>query len=277
MTKKTNRLKEKRNIKNAFTLIELLVVIAIIAILAAMLLPALARAKQKAVGISCMNNLRQLELGWTMYADDNQGNLVPVGGTESTWIKPILPTGENAKYQQWVYGLVDNNSTGTNTWFLMNGLIYPYINNYNVYKCPADPNKYKGTPTVRSYSMNCWLNPIVAWNPTTEIIYKKTSDFTRPGPSSLFVFIDEYVYSLDDGFFVSNPSPSFVNSWINSPCTYHANGSGMSYADGHAEIKVWKDGNLLAHNKTQKYVGSSFAADNSGDLSWLQQRSTVLQ
>lgn len=267
------------NVKAAFTLIELLVVIAIIAILAAMLLPALARAKQKAVGISCMNNLKQLQLGWFMYADDNQDRLVPVGGTESTWVQMLPPL---PQYQQWVYGLVDNKPSGTNTWFLENALLFPYVKSDKVYKCPADPNKYYGTPTIRSYSLNCWLNPIVPWNPSTtsptERIYRKTGDLALPGPANLFVFIDESVYSIDDGFFVCNPSPGYVTKWVNNPGTYHGNGCGLSFADGHAEIKVWKDGNLLSANRTQKYVGTQITADsNSGDLTWLQQRSTFMQ
>ncbi len=260
-----------------FTLIELLVVIAIIAILAAMLLPVLGRTKQKAAGISCMNNLDQLQIGWLMYADDNQDRLVPVGGIADVWVQTIPPP---AQYQQWVYGRVDapsGSDSATNNWFVQNGLIYPFINNTKVYKCPADPNKYKGAPTVRSYSLNCWLNPIQAWNPTTEVICRKGGDLTRPGPANRFVFIEESVYSIDDGYFVCSPSPDYVNTWINNPATYHGNGSGLAFADGHAEIKAWRDANLLARDKTRTYSGVQFTADNSGDLTWLQQRSTVLQ
>jgi prepilin-type N-terminal cleavage/methylation domain-containing protein/prepilin-type processing-associated H-X9-DG protein len=277
MLLKTPELQETRRVKTAFTLIELLVVIAIIAILAALLLPALNRAKLKATGIGCMANLKQLQLGWQMYADDNQDKLVPVGGTESDWTRPIPPP---PALQQWVYGLVNasaNSDSATNTWFLENGLLYSYVNSDKVYKCPADPNLYKGMPTIRSMSMNCWLNPIVPWNPTTEIIYRKTGDLKTPGPSNLFVFIDESVYSIDDGFFVVNLSPGYVNTWVNNPGTYHGDGGGLSYADGHAEIKRWKDGKLLSNNKTEVYNGNKFIADNSGDLTWLQQRGTVLQ
>ncbi len=264
--------------KTAFTLIELLVVIAIIAILAALLLPALSRAKLKAAGIACMTNLKQLQLGWQMYADDNQDNLVPVGGI------PDLVVTSNlnfvAQSPQWVFGRVDQGSSANSTWFIEKGLLFPYIQNSKVYKCPADQSEVNGLPTVRSMSMNCWLNPMHVWNAPSDVetIYRKTADIKKPGPSDLFVFIDESRYCIDDAFFVNSLQPAKMNRWINAPASYHGDAGGLSYADGHAEIKRWNDVNLLAANKTLKPPPNpDFPADNSGDWAWLLERTTVLR
>lgn len=207
-----------------------------------------------------------------MYADDNRDHLIPVGGLPDLLVT-MNPTFA-ALRPQWVFGRVDTGTCATNDWFLEHGLMYSYVKSTKVYKCPADPNTYHGVRTIRSYSMNCWLNPMSVWGaPGPEKVYRKYGDLLTP--SDTFVFIDEAAYSIDDGFFVCTPN---VNQWINAPATYHGNACGLCFADGHADIKAWRDANLISAGKARSHNGTWFnPAPGATDLSWLQERSTIVQ
>ncbi len=204
-TKQANR-KERRG----FTLIELLVVIAIIAILAAMLLPALTKAKQKGQGIGCINNLKQHQIAWYLYAGDNNERLVATGGSAvlapAPNLVPYLPGGP---YANWVLGTVANPANAVNADFVKNGLLFPYMKSLGVYKCPADRKSgLGGVPTVRSYSMNAWMNPIdkeqfmQSPTPDTYRVFRKLSDIAKP--VATWVTLDENPAKLS-AFHVSRP------------------------------------------------------------------------
>lgn len=238
-----------------FTLIELLVVIAIIAILASILLPVLQKAEQRAQGIQCMNNEKQLALAWITYSGDNQGRLVPNGDENhqpSSLTDPTAVTGTNAQWCPGRQDLAADLSPGNITpnkgleWIQL-GLLYPYVNNLKTYKCPSDTYSYTAGGVnyqhVRSMSMNEWLSPIAPWNNTTTVmIYYKESSLIHPGPAGLWLFIDENPYSINDGCFICLPGK---DEWIDYPGSYHNHGSGMSFCDGHAEIRIWTDPTVL--------------------------------
>jgi len=248
--------KQPNNSKQAFTLIELLVVIAIIAILAGMLLPALAKAKLKAGGIRCMNNDKQLGLAYMLYAlDFNDFALGPMA-------TPSAPA--------WCEGNVTGVPDAIDFRFITNSPTYKYLSSREVFRCPSDQaglrSKNEIVPRNRSYAMNAYMGAtMTSWvvNNNQYKVARKMSDLTDPGPSDVYILVDEHENSINDShFFPFDNLRTYANNrWLDAPSGRHGNAAGFTFADGHAEVKKWRskiDG--------FKRRGSEVAPN---DISWL--------
>ena len=248
-----------------FTLLELLAVIATIAILAALLFPVLSKAKIKAQRTTCLASLRELGRCWYMYKDDCNDRLA-----ES------YPLSNNTNI--WVLGDMTNTNEVGNADLIRQGKLFPYNQDVKIYHCPADEGvkiNDKTYATVRSYSMNCFMGgrdataKTVPSNAVNYMVYAKYSDIRRPSDS--WILLDEDERSINDGFFVTDPS---ATTWIDFPAISlhrHNFSYGLNFADGHSEI--WRHSN----GSTYQVTLNKTMQPKNPDLERLARASTVLK
>ncbi len=292
----SSRLGKISRLREGFTLIELLVVIAIIAILAAMLLPALNKAKFKAQGIQCMSNHRQLALAWRLYAEDNREMIVYASddGNRQNNLN---------NYRAWTWTHMDFTTDPYNydpTIDMMQRPLWPYSKSPGIYKCPADHSKVKGTDGVmhdriRTMSMNLYLGgfaPPKGSAPDSSgtdggipfakgyCIYGKLSDLNggmpSPGPAKTWVFLDQREDRINWGNYMTDMTgfyPSVPGAYEfdqDMPGFYHHFACGFSFADGHSEIHRWKDPRTTPPLQFDFQNTSKVYTPRDVDVAWLQ-------
>ncbi|MFO1497570.1 MAG: prepilin-type N-terminal cleavage/methylation domain-containing protein [Verrucomicrobiota bacterium] len=248
----------------AFTLIELLVVIAVIAILAGMLLPALSKAKAKAHGIACLNNLRQLQTAWLMYADDHSDLMCPNTSFGTDVLSWRSPPGS------WVLGNAQVDASLTN---IQSGVLFPYSQSVGVYHCPADRSLTVKAPKVlrnRSTMLSLLFNGNILGDDTWSGHRKtKVSEIISPPPSSVWAFLDASEREISSGDFAVVPLgySGGDQQWMDIPADRHGLGANLSFADGHVQHHRW-----TFPKATKSPMSPVQGKDDLQDLRWMQAR-----
>ena len=278
-----------RRQRTGFTLIELLVVIAIIAILAALIMPALSKARMRAQAISCLNNTRQLGLACQLYTDDHD-SLLPFNllmkefsfRTNINWVNNVMT---------W-----DTNSDNTNTATITEASLGPYVSGATgIFHCPSDRALSTAQSAagwdhrLRSYSMNAMVgnagdasnNGGNSNNPGYKQFFKTTQ---IPHPSEIFVFLDEHPDSINDGYFLNKEAAvkygayggSSHNEWTDLPASYHNGSAAFAFADGHASLHRWTNPDTV--RPAQPNAAALPRAINSNahsDFDWVMQHMSI--
>jgi prepilin-type N-terminal cleavage/methylation domain-containing protein/prepilin-type processing-associated H-X9-DG protein len=256
-----------------FTLVELLVVIAMIAMLAVIQVPALTGTKVNSKTAQCLSNMKQLQLCWQMYANDNN-DCLPLNGPPS-----VSGPGGNGSPNSWIQG---NAQSDPQTPYIPNGVLYPYNKTLSIYACPANTrqitfpanppiywSRWQG-PQARTVSINYPLGGFTATGGdllltgVRPVLKYSQICSPNPEPGKMFVFVDENEFSVDDGAFFIDPAGSGQNRWWNLPGSRHNKGTTWSFADGHVEYWKWHGTAVLT------FTGYYRAADSSDDLARVQ-------
>jgi prepilin-type N-terminal cleavage/methylation domain-containing protein/prepilin-type processing-associated H-X9-DG protein len=282
---------EGRSGAGGFTLIELLVVLAVIAILAGLLLPALSRARQRAESIACQNNLRQLHLAWTLYAQDNRGELAPNQMTEGlsrplpTWVDGWMQYETDSRNNPFLKGILPESA---DTELLVSPGIGRLGHGYlrpATFRCPGDRSfvilSDGRHPRARSYAMNLMMGNggYFRWSghssPTLQYDYVTMDQVAEHPTSELFVFGEEHDDFITDGTFFAPNWAHPVNGWPELPTARHGRSANFNYADGHVANHRWVTSAMLHPIQRKGRRAGITLPGTARDWIWLREHGSV--
>jgi prepilin-type processing-associated H-X9-DG protein len=258
-----------------FTVTELMMVTAILTLLAGLTFPSLSKAQAKARSAICLNDLKQLQLAWLLYADDHDQKLTPNFSSVNAGKSDLTPS--------WVAGWLtyDANPDNTNTCNLLGsdfGRLGDHVMSPRVYRCPADKSGAQfgnvWLARVRSYSMNCYVGQSGIMPGSEAQVFLRTTDIVDLPPARTWVFIEEHEDSIDDGsFLMSRPTDSSHLIWHDLPASRHNGAANLSFADGHVEMKKWLDARTRKPVERRKFAYAS--SPGNCDCAWVLERTTA--